>query len=867
MLLHLTLLGTSVFQLQVWCLTPPSVLWPAAIPLAVRSPYLNSYLDTHSGGNHTDQWPLHWTEQHVLGWQLLIRVDGNPMQLFGGYIGNATNLTNLKSVSLTPTRTILGIQAGPMDVNVTFLSPIEPNDLVQQSFPFTYLYVDAVATDGQQHDVQFYTDITGEWLSNSEKTQIRWNTTQTSSLLYHQINQASPSNMTEQDNIAMDSTVYFATSLDSSVSYQTGSTNITWAQWIAKGDLSDNQDHNFRAIGLDDNIPVFAFSYDAGKIFSTQATLVCALGLIRNPSIMSGQQKRYTYYWTKYDIVDDGITDFIKDFSSARKRAEDLDKKILSVASSISTDYADLVSLAARQTLASTEVTVSQTDDGRWNMSDIRATSSRTNPVDVIYAAFPTFLYFNTSWAGYLLYPLLDSQYSASTPSIYAVGDLEASLALLFVGASFPTASELASTSPDESVMNTADMIIMAWMHSTYSGDGSLLSRYYSLLKTWTDYLANTNVADSSFIDADGLTNANLGLKSAIAIACMGKIAGALGEGNDESNYQGLSESRITTWKGSASGGDHIVSKYGDDSTWSLVYNLFADRLLQLGLVSDDVYSAQDAFYLSQVNDGKSMLCFPPGNFGIPYDSTQGMIAKSQWMMLTAGATQNVTVRDRLVGLVHQKATSNSTAGVFPTTYNTGNGSTVGGQASPAQGSVFALLALNLTTQSVEAPTGSDGSSLSSSSSTAATTNVRAIVGGVVGGITLTLMMGVLLCWRHRKQRKTKLDTASLDFENQYSIVPFTPESLYMAPHSSPPSENSKFPRPVPMVTSVQALLPHSKRRRPSSEPEPEPAPAPAPAPAPDPEVDVRREVESLRREVEAILAQQAPPEYVFEGR
>lgn len=69
------------------------------------------------------------------------------------------------------------MDAGPMALNVSFLSPVEvrassrplarshgmkhvqPTDLVRQSFPFAYVYVDAKSKDGQAHSVQLYTDV------------------------------------------------------------------------------------------------------------------------------------------------------------------------------------------------------------------------------------------------------------------------------------------------------------------------------------------------------------------------------------------------------------------------------------------------------------------------------------------------------------------------------------------------------------------------------------------------------------------------------------------------------------------------------------------------------------------------------------
>lgn len=55
-----------------------------------------------------------------------------------------------------------------------------------------------------------------------------------------------------------------------------------------------------------------------------------------------------------------------------QQRAIALDNAILGSASKISTQYADLVSLAARQTMGSLDFTVSTGADGKPNASDVR---------------------------------------------------------------------------------------------------------------------------------------------------------------------------------------------------------------------------------------------------------------------------------------------------------------------------------------------------------------------------------------------------------------------------------------------------------------------------------------------------------------
>jgi hypothetical protein len=59
----------------------------------------------------------------ILGWAGYIKVDGSTFHWLGSPVpGNASTWI---STEITPTRTILTLEAGPMQLNVTFLSPVE----------------------------------------------------------------------------------------------------------------------------------------------------------------------------------------------------------------------------------------------------------------------------------------------------------------------------------------------------------------------------------------------------------------------------------------------------------------------------------------------------------------------------------------------------------------------------------------------------------------------------------------------------------------------------------------------------------------------------------------------------------------------
>lgn len=48
---------------------------------------------------------------------------------------------------------------GYVEMNITFLSPVTPNELLRSSLPYSYMEVEVQSLDGDIHDVQLYTDI------------------------------------------------------------------------------------------------------------------------------------------------------------------------------------------------------------------------------------------------------------------------------------------------------------------------------------------------------------------------------------------------------------------------------------------------------------------------------------------------------------------------------------------------------------------------------------------------------------------------------------------------------------------------------------------------------------------------------------
>lgn len=77
---------------------------------------------------------------------------GNPNPL--------PQVANQTSFTYTSTSSVFEFDVGGLlTLEVSFLSPIWPKDLVKQSAPVSYLSVSVASKDGREHDVQIYTDV------------------------------------------------------------------------------------------------------------------------------------------------------------------------------------------------------------------------------------------------------------------------------------------------------------------------------------------------------------------------------------------------------------------------------------------------------------------------------------------------------------------------------------------------------------------------------------------------------------------------------------------------------------------------------------------------------------------------------------
>src|SRR6266702_1250388 len=290
-----------------------SPLRPPATPLAVRSPYLTTWL---AGDTLPGTWPTFWNG-HITALCGIARIDGTPY-IFAGNPGLSAGLMTQTAVQLTATRSIYTLTAGGVTLTVTFFSPVDLGNLQRQSVPFSYVTMQAASNDGRSHTVDLHFDASGEWVHGNVTTPITWAQQRTGSTTALTATPASPGVLQEFGDQASWGTLVLAAP---------NATGLTWQ------------------LGQDTVTPRFP---------SAQFTV--AIGHVRPPALSYlGTQLNpwWTHYWSAWPAMLDW---FVADHAAALTSAVALDQRIHDDAANAGGEhYAAICALALRQAAGGTE--------------------------------------------------------------------------------------------------------------------------------------------------------------------------------------------------------------------------------------------------------------------------------------------------------------------------------------------------------------------------------------------------------------------------------------------------------------------------------------------------------------------------------
>jgi hypothetical protein len=110
---------------------------PPSYPLAVRNPYLSTWIPGGSVAELPSSTPQFWTGAE-LGWGVIGRVNGKTYNLLGiPDPENGTLQATVLSAEYTSTHSIFILNAASTNFTLDFFSPVSPDNYLRQSLPFS----------------------------------------------------------------------------------------------------------------------------------------------------------------------------------------------------------------------------------------------------------------------------------------------------------------------------------------------------------------------------------------------------------------------------------------------------------------------------------------------------------------------------------------------------------------------------------------------------------------------------------------------------------------------------------------------------------------------------------------------------------
>ena len=215
------------------------------------------------------------------------------------------------------------------------------------------------------------------------------------------------------------------------VRHESGTSAILRQRFSRTGTLQDANDNDFR--GIMDDEPVFAFA----KSFSLNASsssnesssesIMFTIAHIQDPVAQFASARGLTMMrplWSSwFSSVESLLAFHFLDYDNAYALAANYSNQLAEDASKTGAeDYLDVCALTARQVMGATSFSGTPDDPILW----LKEISSNGNfqTIDVIFPAFPFFMYTNPRWLAYMLEPLIEHTLSGQYPNSYAMHDL-----------------------------------------------------------------------------------------------------------------------------------------------------------------------------------------------------------------------------------------------------------------------------------------------------------------------------------------------------------------------------------------------------------------------------------------------------------
>jgi hypothetical protein len=594
--------------------------------------------------------------------------------------GDLPQIAVQKSVRMTATQTIYTFQAGTIELEARFTSPLLMDNLDLMSRPVSYLTFTAKSTDRKAHAVQIFGSMSGEIAVNEPNQAVSWQRGRANRLTWMRIGTVSQQVLaTSGDDVRMDwGYAYLITPQIANTTSNITEINTARHEFMRSGKLTSPDDPSGSSIPEQKDTSM-NIALDLGQVQSVakQKHILLAYDDLKSITFFGHQLDAW---WRRNDMsFGEMLHRAEQEYPAIMAKCHRFDQEMAAEAKKSGGDlYANLTILAYRQAIAAHKL-VADTDGTPLFFSKENFSNGSIGTVDVTYPSAPLFLRYNPILQRGMLEPIFRYAESGRWTKPFAPHDV--GTYPLANGQTYP--ADMPVEESGNMILLTA-AIVKAEMKA--GGKPDFARKHWETLTRWVSFLEKDGFDPENQLCTDDFAghlarNANLSIKAIMGIAAYGQMAKALGDEATFQRYTATAKDMAQRWMQLANEGDHYAltfNKEGENKgTWSQKYNLVWDQVLGLNIFPKSVAQTEIKYYLTKQ--------LP---FGLPLDSRR-TYTKSDWIIWTATMTNTPSDFEALIRPVHRFVTEGSTR--IPTSdwHETTNGNPVGFRARSVVGGYF----------------------------------------------------------------------------------------------------------------------------------------------------------------------------------
>jgi len=364
---------------------------------------------------------------------------------------------------------------------------------------------------------------------------------------------------------------------------------------------------------------------------------------------------------TEGRTIHDAIKDSISQHGALVKRCEVFDAELQNRAKKTAGEsYSLICSLAYRQTIAAHKLI--EDENGKLIFLSKECFSNGCiGTVDVSYPSVPLYLLYQSELVAGMLRPVFRfsklpvwpydfaphdvGRYPYATGQVYSLLPMKGTFqrahgarlherAVYPAYYTYPGGNEVYDKKSQMPIEECGNMLIMPAAYSLYSGKTELAAENMGLLKKWCKYLIKHGADPGDQLCTDDFAghlahNINLAGKAVMGIAAYSIILGLLGEKAEAARYLETAREMAAGIERRAEAADHTILVFGDNTGWSLKYNMIWDKVFGTKLFSGEFFKKEINWYIRKKN-----------KYGTPLD-TRADYTKSDWVAWAAAMTDD----------------------------------------------------------------------------------------------------------------------------------------------------------------------------------------------------------------------------------